>query len=70
MRYQMNLIGTITEVNADGSWKVNVKSRGFDYPSVSSGDGKGDYQVGDSVNLEFQEGNKNVPYIMGTGVYR
>ena len=60
--------GEIKVVNADGTYDVCVKGRGSNYASIASGNAE-KYTVGDSVNILFAHGDRNMPTIMGYGCF-
>lgn len=62
------LFGSITVDNGDGTYDVLVKGRAYAYKGVGSDGQK--YAVGDSVNLFFPDGDRNMPVICHWSAYK
>lgn len=63
------LVGTITADNDDGTYDVKIKGRSYVYASVTGGD-MVKYTVGDSVNMMFPQGDRNMPVLLGQATFR
>ena len=58
----------VTEVNADGTYDVEIKCSGHSIKRVTSND-VSEFKVGDFVTVGFIGGDRQKPQIIGFSVY-